>query len=176
MNKITKLALGTLVMMTCAVSSPAFAQVSTHNSGIYELGSQKQLSTSIGLNFTMPLGQKRKHHIEDKARFGFNVGLAREYGNRYSAIPTRININLLEMGYHLDGRPNLMLNGRDIYAPLFDPLYANDDEGADAQTKTKNSGTGVALGIIVGGAVVVGLAAIAGNELQNDIIQNLTGT
>lgn len=58
MNKITKLALGTLGIMTCALSSPAFAQVSTHNSGIYELGSQKQISTSVGLNFTMPLGRK----------------------------------------------------------------------------------------------------------------------
>ena len=168
-NTFSKLSIITLGMMTCALSSPAFAQASAQNSGIYELGNQKQISTSIGLNFTMPLGQKRKHHLEDKARFGFNVGLAREYENRYSAIPTRININLLEMGYYLDGIPNLMLNGRDIYAPLFDPLYANDNEEADTGNKTTSSGTGIALGIIVGAAAVVGLAAIVADGIEDDL-------
>lgn len=164
-NTFTKLAIITFVVMTCGLSTHALAQ----DNGIYELSNQKQFSTSIGINFIVPLGQKRKHHVEDKARLGFNISLAREYGTRYSAVPLRVKTNLLEMGYRLDGKPNLLLNGQDIYAPLFDPLYANDDEGVDTTTESQNAGSVLALGIIIGGAVVVGAAALATNDIENDI-------
>lgn len=174
MKKKTKASIFTLLALAGGLSSPVFAQ----DNGIYELSSREQLSASIGLNFTVPLGQKRKGYAVDKTRLGFNIGLAREYESRYSAIPNRVHMNVLEMGYRLDGKPNLLLNGQDIYTPLFDPIYANEDESSDATAETNNTtskSSAIVLGVVIGAAAVVGLAALAADGIEDDIRDIVSG-
>ena len=136
---------------------------------------QHKVDMTAGFNFTMPLGQKRINKVEDKARFGFRLGLTESYENRNRPTSNRRSVDILEAGFRLDGRPNLLLNGQDIQPTLFPKLSANDDNSDSTAPKTtddqnnKASANNVLLGVGLAVGIAAGVTVIALNEFEDSL-------
>ena len=116
----------------------------------------QNVGINAGLNMTIPLGAKSSKYDADKARFGLKLSLTRS--NYYTASHPNFKLSgdLLELGFNFDGSPNLQMYGPDIYAPLFGPLYTDEteDDESDSKPETKGNGTAaVALGILAVGTL-----------------------
>jgi len=131
---------------TIGLSMPVLAQSSHHNFKETELG------VSAGVQFTLPLGATRPDERDDYARIGLTLSFDQARQNNFSNFTERHHANLLELGFMEKGEPNIRLYDQDIYTPLFNPLYADEDEGQDK----KSNSTGW---YIVGGLAVVGIGS-----------------
>lgn len=137
-----------------------FAPLASANN--YGFSSQNQHSVDItaGFNVTIPLGQQRFGKVEDKSRIGFRLGLTESYESRNRVMSTYKSVDMLELGMRLDGKPNILLSGQDIYTPLFTTLHADDSTETDTTSGGGNkSGNGGTV-LLIAGAVVVSAAVI----------------
>jgi len=160
---------GTIFTITIGFAPIAAAQ--SHDFNDY---GQQNLRMTAGFNLTMPLGQKRIGKVEDKARMGFRLGLTESYESRQRSTMTHRSVDILEVGFRFDGKPNLLLSGQDIYEPLFTTLYSDEKNTDTTETNdtnkenNANAGTVLAvLGLSIGAVAVA--AALALNEVENDL-------
>ncbi len=121
------------------------------------------VSTMAGVHMTVPFGGKKSDRAADKPRIGLMLNMTRSYNDRFFYTPNRINTNLLDFGMQFDGRPTMLVNGEDMYTPLFAPLNASG-EGSGDITISKNT-----VLLVAGAALVVGAtAALVGNLSDDD--------
>lgn len=158
--------LNSILVITAAVlafSPPSMAQSADD---LYSLRNQNDIGLSAGVQFTMPFGGQHRSESDNQARLGLTLSVDREYGSRSSAILERSTFNLLEAGFWQSGEPNFMIGGQNVYRPLFDPLYADDEKEGD-----KNGGGDTTLLIIGGVVVATGIATVVLIEETKDGIE-----
>jgi len=109
-----------------------------------------RIGLSGGVKLTVPFGTQSKAK-KDKARLGLTVGLDHQSQNRWSGVTSSKSADLLELGFYENGTPNLSFLGEDLYAPLFDPNYQQDEQANMSNTT---------IYIIIGAAVVAGTALL----------------
>jgi len=149
--------LTTATMTTLMIAPSLTAQTADD---LYSLRGQNDIGITAGVQFTMPLGQKRRSSYQDKARLGLTLSVNREHASRYSGISELTKANLLEIGFWETGDPSLMLYGQDVYRPLFDPLYADEAEETDGPKKKKDN-TLLYIAGITGAATIVSVVVLA---------------
>lgn len=179
MKKYVKLGLVTLIGI-CLHSSLAFAQSFDYASDAVLFQSSdpfKNVGLNAGFNMTIPLGATSSKYDADKARFGLKLSLAQSDYYASSHPNLTLGGDLVELGFNFDGSPNVQMYGRDVYTPLFRPLYADETEDNENAPKTKGNGTGaVVLGILgvgtLGTLVLVNEAADDFSDCFRDLFRN----
>lgn len=181
MNTHIKLSLS-MILLSCLCAPTALAQSSHYASDAALFGSSdpfEHVGLNAGLNLTIPLGAKPKKHDINKARVSFKLSLS--HPETYGPVTHgfKLNGDIFEIGMNFDGTPNLLMNGQDLYSPLFGPLYADEDGakdkgGTDNETDPTHSqeapgagGAGGAL-LIAGGLVALGTVVLV-SEAADDI-------
>ena len=123
--------------------------------------SNSSVSATAGVHLTVPFGGKNSTHIVDKALFGLRLNMTRKYNDRNFYIPKYVNTDLLDFGMQINGQPTMLINGEDMYTPLFAPLNANGDGNIIISKNTVLLAAGAALAI---GAA----ATLVGNDGEDD--------
>lgn len=158
MKNYIKLGLSTL-LATGLYPLTASAQSADYASDAVLFGSSdpfQNVGINAGFNMTIPLGAKSSKYDAEKARFGLKFSLTQS--NYYTASHPNFKLSgdLLELGFNFDGTPNLRMHGTDIYAPLFGPLYTDETEDGETDSKPETKGNGsttVALGLLAVGTL-----------------------
>ena len=130
--------------------------------------SQNRLGVSAGVKLTMPFGATTKTQ-QDKARLGLTLSLDQRGNNRWTGLAQNNSVNMLELGLFEDGDPNLSLMGQDIYGPLFDPLYAENNDSDQGGVKKGSSDVWL---YVVGGVAVLGAATYLATKEFEDTIED----
>lgn len=126
---------------------------------------------TVGAKFTMPLGTQRKNNVKDKTRFGLTLSFDRTYRAQKFYTPNRISSDILEFGFLVDGKPNMMMYGEDIYTPFFAPVYADDTDDKSEPSNgnppvyTPRANTSGAI-IILGGIAIVGTVVLVNESVD----------
>ena len=143
-------------IIIASIAAAAFFMAPAAKAQNFDLNnSQSEFGVTAGFNLTLPFGGKTSNKAENKARFGLQMGLTQNYYNRNQRVTSHRSIDFLELGVRLDGTPNILLNGQDLYTPLFAPTYHADDSDDNDDTKKSDNGKTLRTVTIVAGAVVV---------------------
>ncbi len=149
--------LATLGMSLC-IAPMAQAQDSLADN----FGQRKKTGATAGLHVTIPFGAKNAKRAQDKARVGLMLNLSRQHNEDNSYLLKNRRANLLDIGLRFDGQPVMLMGGKDIYTPLFQP-ESLDKANLSGVHSSKNT-----VLIIAGGALAAGAAvALASGGSKN---------
>lgn len=142
-------------LLSASLALPAQAQSDAGYGSEFD-----RLGMNAGVKLTVPFGAQSKAK-KDKARLGLTLSLDHQSQNRWSGLTNSKSADMLELGFYENGTPNLSFLGEDLYAPLFDPNYQQDEQANMSNTT---------IYILVGAAVVASAAllVVATNEYVDD--------